>query len=145
MKTIKVSSLPLKDVIADIASGLNIPYAENCTLYELRLPELIGEGTIKGIDFDDGLGLIEYDCVFYEDTVIEFSFNNVPPLNFLFCLDSTFNHDFENDTDRHTIEQYKNAIVATNGRLGHVLRFTKTRIRCFIAWKFHERNSRKKL
>lgn len=61
--TIQVSSLPLKDVIADIASVLNITYDENCTLFEISLPETVGEGTIKGIDFDDGLGLIECDCL----------------------------------------------------------------------------------
>jgi len=125
MKTIQVSSLPLKDVITDIAKALNVPYTENCNLYELQLPAFIGSGTIKGIDFEDGLGLIEYDCIFFEEIVFEFSVNDVHPLKFLFCLEGSFEHKFEDETDWHKIPQYKNAIVASNKFNGHVLRFNK--------------------
>jgi len=125
MKTIQVSSLPLKDVITDIAKALDVPFSENCNLYELQLPAFIGTGTIKGIDFEDGLGLIEYDCTFFEDMVFEFSVNEVHPLKFLFCLEGYFDHNFEDETEWHGITQYKNAIVASNKFNGHVLRFNK--------------------
>ncbi|QLG46482.1 helix-turn-helix domain-containing protein [Costertonia aggregata] len=125
MKTIRVSSLPLKEVVTDIAKALNVPYQENCSIYGLRLPETVGEGTIKGIDFEDGLGLIEYDCTFNDDMVFEFSVNEVHPLKFLFCLEGSFKHKFEDNSKWHKIEQYKNAIVASSKFNGHVLRFKK--------------------
>lgn len=125
MKTIQVSSLPLKDVIADIAKALRVSFSENCNIYELELPAFIGTGTIKGVDFEDGLGLIEYDCTFFEDLAFEFSLNEVHPLKFLFCLEGYFHHNFADETNWHGISRYKNAIVASSKFNGHVLRFKK--------------------
>lgn len=125
MRKIKVSSLPLKDVIADISKALQIDFVENCSLYELELPSYIGKGKIVGIDFESGLGIIEYDCTFFEDISFEFSKNEVHPLKFLFCLEGSFDHNFMDETIWHNIPQYKNAIVASNKSNGHVLRFKK--------------------
>ena len=70
MNLIQVNSLPLKDVIRDIAEVFNISYSENCGEYLLQLPESVGEGTIRGINFEGGLGLIQYNCLFKEDMEI---------------------------------------------------------------------------
>lgn len=145
MKTIKVSSLPLKDVITDIASALDVPYTENCNLYELQLPAFIGTGTIKGIDFEDGLGLIEYDCTFFEDIVFEFSVNEVHPLKFLFCLEGCFEHNFEDETVWHKISQYKNAIVASSKNNGHVLRFDKDEYTILHSLELSRKNFQRKM
>ena len=102
MRTVKVRSLPFKDVISDIAEAFDIDYVENCTLYELELPKNIGKGRIKGIDFDNGLGLIDYDCTFNEDIQFEFSVDKVHPLKFLFCLEGMFTHSFEHDEELKT-------------------------------------------
>ena len=72
MKSIQVNSLPLKDVIRDIAKIFQISFSENCGEYILNLPKSVGEGTIRGINFDGGLGLIQYDCLFNEDFEIHF-------------------------------------------------------------------------
>ena len=125
MKRIKVSSLPLKDVISDISNALDVSFSESCNLYTLSLPAYIGTGVITGIDFEDGLGLIAYDCTFFENIVFEFSVNEVHPLKFLFCLEGSFEHNFENEDEWHAIPQYKNAIVASNKKNGHVIRFRK--------------------
>lgn len=125
MKTIKVSSLPLKDVITDIAKALRVSYTENCSFFELQLPASFGTGTIKGIDFEDGLGLIEYDCTFFKEVIINFSVNDIHPLKFLFCLEGEFEHKFENESQWHSIIQYKNAIVGSLKNNGHVLKFKK--------------------
>ena len=123
MNSIQVNSLPLKDVIRDIAKVFNISYTENCGEYLLQLPPSVGEGTIRGINFEGGLGLIQYDCLFNEDMEIHFVVNNVHPLKFLYTVNGILHHRFENDEEMHEINQYQNAIVASSKRNGHVLLF----------------------
>ncbi|MDC8000472.1 AraC family transcriptional regulator [Aequorivita todarodis] len=123
MNAIQVNSLPLKDVIRDIAKVFNIPFSENCDEYLLKLPSPVGEGTIRGINFEGGLGLIQYDCLFNEDMEIHFVVNNIHPLKFLYTVEGILRHRFENEDELHTIEQFQNAIVASSKRNGHVLLF----------------------
>ena len=123
MNSIQVNSLPLKDVIRDIAEVFNISYSENCGEYLLQLPESIGEGTIRGINFEGGLGLIQYNCLFKEDLEIHFVVNQIHPLKFLYTVSGTLQHRFENEENLHEIKQYQNAIVASSKHNGHVLLF----------------------
>ncbi|MDP2687462.1 MAG: AraC family transcriptional regulator [Aequorivita sp.] len=123
MNIIHVNSLPLKDVIRDIAKVFDIPYSENCGEYFLHLPPSVGEGSIRGINFDGGLGLVQYDCVFKDDFEIHFVVNNIHPLKFLYTVEGYLMHRFENDENLHKIEQFQNAIVASSNYNGHVLFF----------------------
>jgi len=123
MNSIQVNSLPLKDVIRDMAKVFDITFSENCGEYLLKLPPSVGEGTIRGINFDGGLGLIQYNCLFKEDMEIHFVVNNIHPLKFLYTVEGILLHRFENEDKLHTIEQYQNAIVASSKQNGHVLLF----------------------
>jgi len=123
MKKLTVSSLPLRNVISDIAREMNTEYTKSCGLFMVRLPDDIGEGVISGVDFDDGLGLIRYDCKFFEDVEIEYSVDKVHPVKFLYCLEGTINHRFINEEEWHEIPHYKNAIVSSSRHHGHSVRF----------------------
>lgn len=83
MHTIQVSSPPLRDVINEIAKAFQTKTIEKSGEYSLNLPDNIGKGTIKGINFDGGLGIIQYNCTFKEDTEIQFIVNSVHPLKFI--------------------------------------------------------------
>lgn len=123
MKSIKVNSLPLKEVIIDIASAFKTVYSENCSEYMLYLPPHIGKGNIRGIDFEGGLGIIQYDCEFNMEIEIRFIVNEIHPLKFLYCSQGTLYHRFGDQEMVHDIEQHQNAIVASMKRNGHVLKF----------------------
>ena len=118
-----VSSLPLKDVISDLAKEMNTGFEEKCNVYEVKIPKNLGNGKVIGIDFEDGLGLIAYDRTFHEDTKIDFSVAKVHPVKFLSCQVGYFEHSFKNESAWHEIQQYKNAIVASSSNYGHILRF----------------------
>ena len=123
MKKLTVSSLPLRSVISDIARELDTDYSKSCGIYTLRIPREIGQGLITATDFNDGLGLIRYDCQFYEDLEIEYSVDKVHPVKFLFCMDGQISHKFLNESNLHQIPKYRNAIVASSEHHGHSIRF----------------------
>lgn len=123
MNSIQVNSLPLKDVIRDLSKIFSTTFTENCGEYLLHIPEAFGKGTIRGINFDGGLGLLQYDCFFEEDLEIHFIVNQIHPLKFIYTKSGVLYHRFEDETTLHQIEQYQNAIVASSNYNGHVLFF----------------------
>lgn len=128
MHYIKVHSLPLKDVISDLAKAFNTEYTKSCDEYTLNLPEHIGSGMIKGINFHGGMGILQYEVNFLEDTEIQFIVDKVHPLKFLFSISGTLEHRFKEDDDgTHLIHQYQNAIVASSYHNGHILSFKKNK------------------
>lgn len=123
MIKINVQSLPLFEVIKDIASAFNTTFEEHCGEYHLTIPQAIGEGYIKGINFDGGFGIIIYQCTFNEDVEIQFIVNKVHPLKFLYCLKGGVHHRFQDAKETNIIEQYQSAIVASESYNGHILHF----------------------
>ncbi|MBP2831682.1 helix-turn-helix transcriptional regulator [Aquimarina sp. U1-2] len=131
MILIEVKSLPIKEVITNIAKAFKTTYQQSCGEYFLDLPEHIGEGNIRGINFDGGMGIIQYDCTFVEEVEFHFTINKVHPLKFLYCLEGYLKHRFEGYDDEHEITQYQEAIVASDLFNGHILCF-KPNIRTVI-------------
>ncbi|GEQ87013.1 hypothetical protein ULMS_25210 [Patiriisocius marinistellae] len=123
MRKIAVQSLPLLEVITDISQALSISYQENCGEYHLDLPPDVGEGYIKGINFDGGFGIIMYKCNFKEDVEFHFVVDDVHPLKFLYCLVGELHHRFQDGKENNSIEQYQSSIVASKNRNGHILHF----------------------
>ncbi|SHG50162.1 AraC-type DNA-binding protein [Salegentibacter echinorum] len=146
MNIIQSNSIPLDKVIMDISDSLNTKLIQECSEFTLEIPPEWGEGTIKAIDFQNGLGLIRYDCTFKEDLEIRFIVNDVHPLKFLYGLEGEFHHRFENEEELHKIKQYQNAIVASSGNNGHILYFkgnNKTAINSLEVTRFDFREQLK--
>ena len=95
MKDLYVQSLPLKDVILDLAKEFNCGIVEHCDEFVLEIPKEFGNGFIRGINFGKGLGVIEYNCTFFEDLKIHFSVSQIHPLKFIFCSEGSIKHYFE--------------------------------------------------
>ncbi|WP_373516380.1 helix-turn-helix transcriptional regulator [Pricia sp.] len=124
MITIEVNSLPIAEVMRDISIAFTTTFSESCGEYFLDIPDHIGTGNIRGINFDGGMGIVQYDCLFHEDVEFQFTVNEVHPLKFLYCLEGTLRHRFENSEQIHKIVQYQEAIVASDLLNGHILHFS---------------------
>tara|TARA_R110002072_G_scaffold14272_3_gene59478 strand:- start:48448 stop:49476 length:1029 start_codon:yes stop_codon:yes gene_type:complete len=123
MKKIEVHSLPLYEVIRDIADAFKVKYKENCGEYHVNVPKRLGEGYIKGINFDGGFGILIYQCTFNEDIEFHYVVNDVHPLKFLYCLKGVLHHRFQDNETNNTIQQYQSSIVASKNTNGHILHF----------------------
>lgn len=85
MHSILSHSIPLKDVIKNLAQQLGTNVQQNCQEYSLIIPEKYGRGSISGINFQGGMGMVIYNCYFHEDLEIRFIVDKIHPLKFLFC------------------------------------------------------------
>ncbi|TXE06012.1 helix-turn-helix transcriptional regulator [Gelidibacter salicanalis] len=125
MLTIKVNSLPVDLVIQDLANALQLTYQLNCKEYHLELTGDVGRGYIKAMMLESGLGIIEYNCQFNMDVEIQFVKDLTHPLKFLYCTKGKFNHRFSDEAERHDLQEYQQAIVASKDYNGHVIAFKK--------------------
>lgn len=120
---IAVNTLPVNEIIQDISENLNAPLDKDGGEQVLTIPKNLGEGTIHAFSFDCGIGMISYNCKFYEDVEIHFTLNSVHPLKFIFCSEGKVSHSFQDSEKLHEIEAYQNIIVSSSGYNGHVLHF----------------------
>jgi len=120
---IAVKTLPVNEIIEDISKNLNAPLFNDGGEYMLKIPSEIGEGIVCASSFDSGMGIISYNCKFYEDVEIHFSLDTVHPLKFIFCSEGKVSHAFQDTEKLNDIEAYQNIIVSSSGYNGHVLYF----------------------
>ena len=122
---IDVKTLPVNEILNDIAESLETELIDNSGELTVEIPSKIGEGYIKGISFDSGIGYVSYNCTFFEDVEIHFSLNTVHPLKFIFCSEGKVGHCFQKKDQIHIIDRYQNIVVSSNGYDGHILHFKK--------------------
>ena len=125
MISIKVNSLPVDLVIKDLAEAFQLPFQLKCREYSVELTEPVGKGYIKAMMLESGLGIIEYHCNFNMDVEIQFVKDFTHPLKFLYCTKGHFNHRFSNEENRHDLQEFQQAIVASKDYNGHVISFKK--------------------
>lgn len=126
MKKLPVKSLPINEVIKDLAKELGIGYTCVCDEYFIDIPKSLGKGRIYGIMFDTGLGMINYEVTFNETVEIHFTKTYVHPIKAIFCYEGNVTHSFARDKkSKHTIHKFRNALVASKDNVGHILSFPK--------------------
>ncbi|MEO5910284.1 MAG: AraC family transcriptional regulator [Pelobium sp.] len=125
MFSFQVNSIPLKDVIISLAKSFDVPYHHRCGEYFLNIPSHIGEGQIRGINFDNGLGLIIYKAFFNQNMRLEFTLDEVHPVKFIYSLHGSLSHEFANEKIKHSIDEFRCAIVASERKNGHIIEFEK--------------------
>lgn len=125
MRELFVKSIPLKDVITDLANEMNTSMEIDCDEYILNIPQTHGTGIIKGINFNNNFGLIAYDCTFHDDITIHFTISKIHPLKFIYCSKGSLQHKFHEEDTLHEINEFENIIVASTANNGHVLIFKK--------------------
>lgn len=124
MQTFISRSIPFKEVMKDLAVEMTTDYTEHCKVFSMEIPKKYGAGTIQGINFSEGLGIMIYDCTFYQDTEIQFIINQTHPLKFIFCEKGNFTHRFQHQKEKHKVEELENIIVASDKNRGHILQFS---------------------
>jgi AraC-like DNA-binding protein len=120
---IDVKTLPVNEIIEDISEYLNAPIKNGGAVLEIDIPKEFGEGYIRAIAFDCGMGMIFYNCKFNRDIEICFTLNTVHPLKFIFCSEGEVEHSFTAIEKFNRIQTYQNIIVSSSGYNGHQLFF----------------------
>ncbi|WP_121666531.1 helix-turn-helix domain-containing protein [Mesonia aquimarina] len=125
LKRITITSNNQEDVIKEIAHSLSTTYAQNCSECLVEIPSHTGKGFIKSINFEGGLTMMDYQCIFFEDTQFIFKGSKNAPLKFLFNLKSNLLHFLEGKPNPQSLEGYQRAIITSDVNHSHAFYFPK--------------------
>nr|WP_298998087.1 AraC family transcriptional regulator [uncultured Allomuricauda sp.] len=81
----------------------------------LHVSGSLANGTIKFIDFDWGVSLLEYDITFYDDVTLIMDASKYNPIHFAYCLEGYCEHRFgyQSKHDIKTLEQFQSVIISS--------------------------------
>jgi len=129
--------LILNDVdefIPELASELRSDFSEHLGEFELKIPESKGEGSIKGINFPNGIGFYTYRCKLNNDLGLQISQPSVKPIRFIYCVKGEVKSHFEDQEDVINITDHQFLIAAPKDKETHSLIFNKNKdiVLCYL-------------
>ena len=111
-----ISSFELQEVIKIIADKLRTKIKSNGAELCIDIPKRYGSGTIKGIDFLDGIGFLRWDCTFKQDFILRYDENKKQPIRLIFCHSGEIIHILNPDNFRYKLNPMVGSIAcSTNG------------------------------
>lgn len=125
MLTYNINSIPIDQVMEELAGQFNTQISTNCGECTINIPSELGQGYIKGVVFDKGIGFINYCCEFREEVQINFLRNKIHPLKFLYVLEGELSHYFEETENVQVLEQFQYCLLSGKSTIAHSIRFHK--------------------
>ncbi|CAL66916.1 helix-turn-helix transcriptional regulator [Christiangramia forsetii] len=129
--------LELNDVdefIPELASEFGSDFSEHLGEFKLVIPENNGEGSIKGINFPNGIGLYTYRCKLKKDLGLQISQPFIKPIRFIYCVKGEVKSHFKNQEDVVNITDHQFLIAAPKDKETHSLIFNKDKdiVLCYL-------------
>ncbi|AQS94422.1 AraC family transcriptional regulator [Polaribacter sp. BM10] len=78
----------------------------------LKINNNIGKGTIRSINLDGGISLLEFNITPKEDLKIAVDAKAGTHINFVYCSKGKISHSFENNATKNTVETFQTSIVS---------------------------------
>lgn len=129
--------LELNDVdefIPQLAYRFGCDYSEHLGEFQLKIPENKGRGTIKGINFPNGIGLYTYHCKLNTDICLKVSQPFIKPIRFIYCVNGEIESYFNENEDQTNITDHQFLIAAPKNQETHSLIFNKDKdiVMCYL-------------
>ena len=97
----------LKNFQASLGGSIEEKHGE----YLLTVNNALTKGTIRFLQFDRGISLIEYDLESKEDLLIIANSKKYNPVRFSYCLDGAVSHKFEGEIEYQEMEPFQSVIT----------------------------------
>jgi len=113
MTEVKIEKSHPQEMIQELAKRLRVKVQSNGAESFLNIPKRMGEGTIWGIDFLDGVGLLKFDCELKNDLLIYYNGGVKQPARFIFCIEGEFIHTLDPDNFRYKLMAMVGSIASS--------------------------------
>ncbi|WP_017730460.1 helix-turn-helix domain-containing protein [Nafulsella turpanensis] len=111
---IHISNSSLIEAIETISQCLDLSCEVECEEAVVNIPDQLGRGWIKGINFQNGLGLFFLDIKLKKSLTLKYKLTEIYPVRVLFCKEGWFTYAFENHRPEYTMEPLRSAISASS-------------------------------
>lgn len=115
MTTINITAEDTAGTVKQIQEVIGGRIEERWGEHVLHVSGPLANGSIKFIDFDWGVSLLEYDIVFYDEIALVMDASKYNPIHFAYCLEGYCQHRFgyQSEQDIKTLEQYQSVIITS--------------------------------
>lgn len=120
MIEIKIHAVNTEDAVLQMQGYFGGEISRRYGEYILDFDSDVGKGTIKGLTFDWGVSLVEFDATFYEDLVFIDDNRIFNPIHFSYLSKGQFHHHFSNEDEFSIVDQYHAAIIVGSKNLKHI-------------------------
>ncbi|MGA8853346.1 MAG: AraC family transcriptional regulator [Christiangramia sp.] len=125
MKTYHLEINDVDEFIPELADSFNNEYSENLGEFSLTIPDEIGDGFIRGINFPNGIGLYTYKFKLKEDLYFKISHPSIRPIRFVYCTRGEIESSFCSTDDIEIIKEHEYLIAAPKTSETHNLKIKK--------------------
>ena len=114
MTDIHITEEDFEGMARQIKEALGGSFRERWGASVLEVSGALANGSIRLISFDWGVRLLEFKLRFYQDTHLCLDIAGQKPLHFVYCLEGTCRHTFEDGFEEagKTMERYQSVILA---------------------------------
>ncbi|MBU3028364.1 helix-turn-helix domain-containing protein [Zobellia galactanivorans] len=125
MTTITLSSAAIKNMFEQLHHNFGGSLSVNVKEHILTLDNELGRGHIRGITFKGGISYLEFDMEFSEDVTLRTGTDKNAPICFAYCSEGRIEHSFNNESERHTLENFQTGILTNESNAVNTLYFRK--------------------
>jgi len=112
MKTYHLAINDVDDFIPEFAKALGIEFSEELGEFSLSIPDSLGKGEIRGINFPNGIGLHTYHLTVNQDTELKISHPSIKPIRFIYCLKGQIESSFNDREGAEYVREHQYIIAA---------------------------------
>ena len=112
MKKIQLSAASISEHVKIIGEILGGKHAVDCDEINLKLDTSSGEGNIRGVNFQNGLGLLNIHCKLTEAVQLIYPSAAEPPMRFIFCVQGRLKHAPVMGEPPYSLEALKGSVTA---------------------------------
>jgi len=111
-KIINVNSIKGSEILEQLNLEFDGHLESNWGENTLKFENTIGKGTVRHIDFDWGVSLIDWNVRLEEDLEIIFKSNLASPIEFIFISEGAIKFSSNGHKDFISLERYQNIIIS---------------------------------
>lgn len=131
MKVIEISGYRYESMITDMAKHFRAEVKEDCDEFSFRFDNKVGQGIVRGINFDHGVSLMMCDFTLQEDVSFFYDLGRRHPIKFMYSHSGAVRLHSEGLESDHEISDNQAIIYAPNGQYRYSMDFRAGhRIQC---------------
>ncbi len=110
MKKIQLTSDIIEENVHTIARVQGGKIDEDCDETCLVFSQPFGEGEVRGVNFQNGLGLLNIHCKLAEKVQLEYVHKDSHPIRLIFCVQGSITHTPVQEAETYTLDTLRGSI-----------------------------------
>lgn len=125
MKEIRLNPENADEALKQIQQQIGGKITERFGESVLNIDNEIAKGCIKSVVFDWGVGLTEFNLIFFDEILMFSDTTEHNPIHFIYCSQGFIRHRFNFENEFNTINEFHSAILTSKKSVSHNTLFPK--------------------